>query len=341
MSEHQAFSEAAAVRDVRRGKKTVTASANKPKAEGKQRRRTAVKESIRTRDQYERLSLRWCEKLLDAVSEAILKQAADYITPEDYDGVVEERASNDLCGYPLCNRNAKKLEKRYHISLVRRKVFDISEQGNFCGSSCMVGSRIYRHQLSEDPLYMRSQSQIQEIEVMPLKYNGDAATTSSEAAKVVKGGEGSERQGSADNDALAWYRRSLMKKMNIPESVAAASPLQIVEHNSGSAEFDLSETVAKLSFADIEGFEPEADSARVKKAVRNVARVEAGPAYINKADTSVQSAASAGVTAKRDIKRDSEDGVADRPTYNSGWSPWHSLTAMMKTATAATALSRQ
>ncbi|KAJ2612420.1 hypothetical protein H4S08_002704 [Coemansia sp. RSA 1365] len=309
MSEHQALSGATVVRGVRRGKKAATASASKPKTEVKERRRTAVKESIRTREQYERLSLRWCEKLLDAVSEAILKQAANYITPEDYDGIVEERASNDLCGYPLCNRNTKKLEKRYHISLARRKVFDISEQGNFCGSSCMVGSRIYRHQLPEDPLYMRSQSQVQEIEIMPLKYNNDAAATSSEAAKVVEGGEGSGQLGSTDNDALAWYRRSLMKKMNIPESVAAASPLQIVEHDSGSTEFDFSETVAKLSFADIEGFEPEADSARVKKAVRNIAHVEAAPAHINKADTSAQSAASAQVTTKRDIEKVSEDGM--------------------------------
>ncbi|KAJ2083289.1 hypothetical protein H4R24_000936 [Coemansia sp. RSA 988] len=311
MSEQQSLSGAGVVRSIRKGKKTATASANKPKAEGKERRRTAVKESLRTREQYERLSLLWCEKLLDAVSEAVLKQAARYITPEDYDGVVEERTSSDLCGYPLCNRKPKKLEKRYHISLARRKVFDISEQGSYCGNSCMVGSRIYRHQLPEDPLYMRNQSQEQQIEIMPLEYNVNttvAAAASSDATKVVEGSADGERLESANDDALAWYRRSLMKKMNIPEAVAAASPLQIVEHDSGNAEFDISETVAKLSFADIEGFEPEADSARVKKAVRKVARVEAA-AQRSKADTGKQSVESTETTAKQDTEKYSENGV--------------------------------
>ncbi|KAJ2798240.1 hypothetical protein H4R20_004896 [Coemansia guatemalensis] len=313
MPEQPSLPAAAAVRGVRKGKKTTGASANKPKAEGKERRRAAVKESLRTREQYERLSLRWCEKLLDAVSEAVLEQAAHYITPEDYDGVVEERAAGDLCGYPLCSRKPKKLEKRYHISLARRKVFDISEQGNFCGSSCMVGSRIYRHQLPEDPLYMRDRSQEQQIEIAPLKYNDDTAASTevaagSKAAKAVEDRSGGERLESTDNDPLEWYRRSLMKKMNIPESVAAASPLQIVEHDSGDAEFDVSETVAKLSFADIEGFEPEADSARVKRAIRKVARVEA-VAQVNKKDAGIQSMESKGMAAKDGLAKDSENEV--------------------------------
>ncbi|KAJ2818294.1 hypothetical protein FBU31_005926 [Coemansia sp. 'formosensis'] len=57
--------------------------------------------------------------------------------------------------------------------------------------------------------------------------------------------------------------------MNIPQHVAVANPLQIVEHSSLEVtDVDLSAAVGKLQFADIEGFEPEADTTRIKKAIR-------------------------------------------------------------------------
>ncbi|KAJ1934117.1 hypothetical protein GGF37_006485, partial [Kickxella alabastrina] len=101
------------------------------------RKLKVIKESVRTKAQYESLTLRWQEKLLDPTSEAQLKQASRYLTPEDFESVIEERTSDNLCGYPLCGNKPRKSVQRYHISLAKRKVYDQEELRSYCGDRCM------------------------------------------------------------------------------------------------------------------------------------------------------------------------------------------------------------
>ncbi|KAI8325117.1 hypothetical protein GQ54DRAFT_255403, partial [Martensiomyces pterosporus] len=232
------------------------------------RRRAAVKQSMRTKAQFDSLTLRWQEKLLGPVSEAILKQAARYLTPDDYDSIVSERASGDLCAYPLCSNKAKQMTQTFHISLTRRKLFDIGEQASYCSSRCLVGSRFYKQQLPEDPVYLRDRKSELHIEVVPLA--GDKGSSALPARAAHPGTPSTH--GSGDKELTRWYTESLLAKMKIPDSVAAANPLQIVEHDTGKAEFDISESAGKLQFADIEGFEPEVDSLRIRRAVKHAAR---------------------------------------------------------------------
>ncbi|KAJ2585658.1 hypothetical protein IWW49_004469, partial [Coemansia sp. RSA 1797] len=82
------------------------------KQEAQRNRKTTIKESAKRREQYTQLSLLWHEKLLRPVKENVLEQAARYLTPSEYDDVVEERSLSGLCGYPLCDRPPQKIEQR-------------------------------------------------------------------------------------------------------------------------------------------------------------------------------------------------------------------------------------
>ncbi|KAJ2709106.1 hypothetical protein H4R19_004416 [Coemansia spiralis] len=244
--------------------------AAKTKKAALERRQRAARESTQARAQYEQLSLQWCEKLFVPVDAATLRQAAQHLTPEDYDGVIEERATEDLCGYPLCSRKPQTIDKRFHISLSQRKVFDISEHGSYCGSKCMVGSRFFRLQLPNDPVYMRKRGADLDIEILPVDYDSAAMPGAGVDGKSV-GNECAQQE----EQALEWHRRSLVRKMNIPEAAAVASPLRIVEHAPADAKFDVADAIDRLSFADVEGFKPEKDEARIKRAVRSVVAASA------------------------------------------------------------------
>ncbi|KAJ2308390.1 hypothetical protein IWW54_004084 [Coemansia sp. RSA 2705] len=236
-----------------------------------QRRRTTVKESMQRREQYTQLWMLWHQKLLKPINAPTLQQAARYLTPQDYDDVVAERASLKLCGYPLCAKAAQGLEQRYHISLARRKVYDMSERANYCSGACMVASRYYRYQLPKDPVYMRGRDELR-IDVLPLGHKPDAELDS------VAGDAGAP-------DNSKWYRQKLVERMQIPDDVAANNPLQIVEHNSQTAEFDIAKGMSSLSFADVEGFASAIDAARIKRAVEqtNASRQPAAKEPVGKA----------------------------------------------------------
>ncbi|KAJ2328853.1 hypothetical protein GGI00_004090, partial [Coemansia sp. RSA 2681] len=251
-----------------RGRKPPTATSSEATAarEARARRRSVARDSVRTKARFDSLVLRWQEKLLDpASSEILLKQAAQYLTPEDFDSIILERTSGDICGYPLCANPTRKLKQRYHISIHQRKLFDMEEHASYCSNRCMVGSRFYKQQLSEEPIYMRDRKESLDIEVLPLSI-GDSQDNVSLAGP--NGATSAEAIHASDQSLINWYRNSLMAKMNIPKRVADANLLQIIEHTSVEAvDHDLSAAVGKLQFADIEGFEPEADVSRIKRAV--------------------------------------------------------------------------
>ncbi|KAJ2735627.1 hypothetical protein IW152_001404 [Coemansia sp. BCRC 34962] len=288
----------------------------KASREARARRRNVVRESVRTKARFDSLVLRWQEKLLEpSTSELLLRQAAQYLTPDDFDSVVLERTSGDLCGYPLCANATRKLEQRYHISLRQRKLFDMEEHASYCSNRCMVGSRFYKQQLSEEPVYMRSRKENLDIEVLPLSIED---TRDQVSLAGPNGAPAADSAHVSDQSLISWYRDSLLAKMNIPKRVAEVNPLQIVEHILTEAvDADLSAAVGKLQFADIEGFEPEADKARIEKAISLAAKPGKG-----RSDKGTASRGSV-TPAKGPVKRGSEllRRVADTDVESSPSAP--------------------
>ncbi|KAG2216903.1 hypothetical protein INT45_010931 [Circinella minor] len=134
------------------GKKPVTRK--KPGLTDKQK---LIKSSAEQRLQAQQLAFSWQEKLFSKrqVPVSLLRQAATILQPQTYDEVVEERAVQDYCGYPLCNNAPVKDQPRYRISLSQRKVFDQTELASYCSDNCLQKSKYFRMQLSEEPVWFR------------------------------------------------------------------------------------------------------------------------------------------------------------------------------------------
>ncbi|KAI9491021.1 Rtr1/RPAP2 family-domain-containing protein [Zychaea mexicana] len=126
----------------------------KPALSAKQK---LIKASAEQRLQSQELAFSWQEKLFSKrqISLHLLRQAAAILQPQTYDEVVEERAVQDYCGYPLCDRTPQKNQPRYRISLSQRKVYDQSELASYCSDDCMQKSKYFRMQLSEEPVWFR------------------------------------------------------------------------------------------------------------------------------------------------------------------------------------------
>lgn len=83
------------------------------------------------------------------------------ITQAHYDDIIEERGITKLCGYPLCDKKLENpLTKKYHISLSQKKVYDLTERKNFCGSQCFKASNYLKAQLLTTPLWSRKQDDV-------------------------------------------------------------------------------------------------------------------------------------------------------------------------------------
>ena len=94
-------------------------------------------------------ALRWVERLLEpSASEEMMTKAvsllsprklfipfvlcrpkAQVFSPDHYSDVVEERNIGSLCGYPPCsNPLGPQPQQKYHISLAKKKVFDLTQR---------------------------------------------------------------------------------------------------------------------------------------------------------------------------------------------------------------------
>ena len=120
-----------------------------------------VKESTEQRIKIEKLVFVWQEKLFSQSKIAIqtLERAATYLQPKTYDEIVEERAVQSWCGYPICHDPPQTdVLQKYKISLSQRKVYDQSELAKYCSEDCFKKSKYYRMQLSEEPVWFRDLS---------------------------------------------------------------------------------------------------------------------------------------------------------------------------------------
>jgi len=90
------------------------------------------------------------------ISEHVLLDNLKFINQEHYQDIVEERAINKLCGYPICPKPLENIpSKQYHISTTLNKVFDITDRKNFCSNLCYKASKFLKDQVLTSPLWLR------------------------------------------------------------------------------------------------------------------------------------------------------------------------------------------
>lgn len=87
-----------------------------------------------------------------------------------YDDITEERAIQNLCGYPLCQEELRDVpKKQFHISTHSNKVYDITERKNFCSNQCFKASNYIKVQLLTSPLWLRDVEDIPEFKLLKIE----------------------------------------------------------------------------------------------------------------------------------------------------------------------------
>lgn len=88
----------------------------------------------------------------DPISSDALKFLTRFLTPREYDELVEERTVLSRCGYPTCTFLLR--DVRGNIRSPQNQTV-LAWQHHFCQLSCYQASQFYREQLSNEPLVTR------------------------------------------------------------------------------------------------------------------------------------------------------------------------------------------
>ncbi|EAT43556.1 AAEL005036-PA [Aedes aegypti] len=128
------------------------------------------------------------ETLLDPVDDVdqFLVMLRD-INQSHFDDVVQERAIQKICGYPLClNELVNIPQQKYVISLSNKKVYDITERKNFCSGDCYKASNFVKEQMLTSPLWLRDQEDIPEFRLLntPSQASLSVQTTTTTVTKI-------------------------------------------------------------------------------------------------------------------------------------------------------------
>ncbi|KAJ6226539.1 hypothetical protein M0813_10757 [Anaeramoeba flamelloides] len=100
------------------------------------------------------------ETLFDPVDAEYLDECKSNLHPTHYLEVVEERYCRDLCGYPICqNKIPKKKLPKYRINRKVMQIVDMSELKFYCSEKCLINSKLYLSQLSDEPIILRKNKQ--------------------------------------------------------------------------------------------------------------------------------------------------------------------------------------
>ncbi|XP_062549071.1 putative RNA polymerase II subunit B1 CTD phosphatase RPAP2 [Armigeres subalbatus] len=124
------------------------------------------------------------EALLDPVDdvETFLTMLRD-INQSHFEDVIQERAIQKVCGYPLCAKELLNIpQQKYVISLSNKKVYDITERKNFCSGDCYKASNFIKEQMLTSPLWLRNQ---EDIPVFRLLNNSSQITSLSTNTMVT------------------------------------------------------------------------------------------------------------------------------------------------------------
>ncbi|XP_057333478.1 putative RNA polymerase II subunit B1 CTD phosphatase rpap2 [Microplitis mediator] len=90
-----------------------------------------------------------------------------HINLSHMEDVAEERAITKICGYVLCdNPLTKVVNKKYSISAMRNKVYDVEAVKNYCCFSCYKSMTYIMEQMLTSPLWLRSYEEIPKFKIM-------------------------------------------------------------------------------------------------------------------------------------------------------------------------------
>ncbi|KXN72563.1 hypothetical protein CONCODRAFT_77745 [Conidiobolus coronatus NRRL 28638] len=124
-------------------------------------------ESERAKKEYESLSFMWMEHLFEGkCTQKLLINASFYLEPRHFKEVLEERNLNNCCGYPICDKEPKKLSGKYHIQVENRKVVETNDLNKFCSKFCQRAFNYYKLQLSSDPIYFKDIEKWQPVNLL-------------------------------------------------------------------------------------------------------------------------------------------------------------------------------
>lgn len=95
--------------------------------------------------------------------------------------VIEERAIIKLCGYVLCSAALTTvIDQRYHISMKKNKVYDVTRRKNFCSSRCYGACNYLLEQMFTSPLWLRDKEEIPVFKILPEKDELERSTPGDE-----------------------------------------------------------------------------------------------------------------------------------------------------------------
>ncbi|CAD6198945.1 unnamed protein product [Caenorhabditis auriculariae] len=112
--------------------------------------------SIPAHAEYRRKVLNAIETLTETVTREQLVKWLPYFHVASWDELIEERSLGNSCGYPLCARPSRPLQKqRYHIDRQSKKIYETCrDRDKFCSDECFDLSAMLREQLFDEPLWM-------------------------------------------------------------------------------------------------------------------------------------------------------------------------------------------
>ncbi|ODV91037.1 hypothetical protein CANCADRAFT_2756 [Tortispora caseinolytica NRRL Y-17796] len=99
----------------------------------------------------EELILFISEILLQQTDPFFLKLCSRFLTPIEYDLIMNERNIIHLCGYPLCNVTADTIKCRDPSKMQLPYAY----WHQFCSKAHQKASNLYKAQLNSDPLWLR------------------------------------------------------------------------------------------------------------------------------------------------------------------------------------------
>ncbi|ODQ67772.1 hypothetical protein NADFUDRAFT_48442 [Nadsonia fulvescens var. elongata DSM 6958] len=115
------------------------------------------REGLLSAKECNQLILDLVELMADGVDLPFLKFASRFLTPQDYDEIIDERNIIHHCGYPVCNndpkgvRQAHQINYRPNIGLVLPSTY----LSKYCTKEHYQASVFYRSQLSDEALFQR------------------------------------------------------------------------------------------------------------------------------------------------------------------------------------------
>lgn len=115
--------------------------------------------SLLTPKEANTLTFRITERLMEGNCDRdTLKLLSRYFSRKAYDDLVIERVTNHYCGYPLCKyHNSSQIKPKQVNQLLIKLKMPHYYTSRFCCKRHYQASEFYRHQLSSEALFMRTE----------------------------------------------------------------------------------------------------------------------------------------------------------------------------------------